>query len=290
MRVSIYDNFGVSQYQMSKVQYQMNQKQLEISSGRAFTDPSDDPMRQNRSFLISQAQGVSEQMQKNIGDASIFLNKTDAAFTSTIDMLQEVRKNGLLASNGTASTSDKNTYASSVEQSIQAILSLANGKELGGYVFSGEKTNTVPFTYDGTAVTYQGNSNVKSFEVTPNYSMPISEPGDVAFSDILTKLIALRDQIKTGTSATINTALSNLEDPTNALIDLRSKIGTRMKSLEVIGDNYKTMDASLTAQKGENEGIDLPKALSEFAIMQQIYEASIKSRTKIMQTSILNFI
>lgn len=290
MRVSSYENYDKTIYSINLLQQTMAQRQEQISTGKAFQTMSEDPIRANQLSLVTKSYDRITQYQKNISDAKAYLSQVEGAMGSTVNVLQDTRAKALLAKNGTVSAQDRATYVADIENNIQQVVNLANSQFLGKYVFSGQQTQTVPFSYAGGAVTYNGDNNSLDFRISNTSSVTISEPGSNTFEGVINSMITLRDQIATGDGVQISTALGNFDTEMNKVVDLRSNIGTRMSAADALNEVYQNSKTNLDVQKESVGGVDAIEALLEFTKTQSTYQATIQAMVKMNSVSILNYL
>ena len=229
------------------------------------------------------------QFQKNISDAKGFLDTVESNLGTAVNVIQQAREDGLKASNGTYSSQDKQSMAGSVDEAINQIVTIANSQYLGKFLFSGEKTQTASFTYDGTTATYNGDNNVPQIKVTPSYSVDTTVLGDKTFSNVLNSLINLRNQIQTGTSTDIDNAIGSLDTATNDVVNARSNVGVQSDSLNTLKSNYDEQSVGLETQRSLAEDVDMTKAMTEHANTQIIYQSILATTAKMYSVSLLDY-
>lgn len=290
MRVTLFSKFDMMKHHMNNIQQRTVEQRNQIATGKRFENISEDPVRANQVMIIKNSMGKIEQLQKNINDAESFLKTSESTLGTTIDVLQNAREQGLKAKNDTFSTEDKNTFADMVEQNIQQVLTLSNTKYLGKHLFSGEKTQTNSFSYDGLTATYQGDLDVPKMKVSPSMEMEISENGQEAFQSVFDSLIALRDEIRTGTNADIQNAIEQLDVATNKVTDTRSGLGVKMTSLEMLNEGYESEKLGLETKRTNIEEVDFTKIMMEYANTERIYQGMLASSNKMFQNSLINYI
>jgi len=290
MRVSMFEKFGLTNHYFDKIQRDLAKQQLQLATGKAFHYPSDDPIKANQSLLIRGSQDRIDQLQKNLSDAKSYLDRTESVLGSAVEILQYTREQGLLASSGQHNTFDKETFATIIDKNIEQMIGLANTKHMNRYIFSGEKTQTQAFTYDGVTATYNGDTQNIKFNVSTSFDTNVSETGDVAFQGILDSMINLRNMIRTGTDADVRTAIGTMDTEMNGLVDLRAEIGIRIDGLQILNETYERTVTDLEAKKSQVEDIDMTEVVSKYALSQQLYQGTIQASMKMLQSSILNFI
>lgn len=290
MRISGYERFQVPMSDFLKLEQQLSKQNIQMASGKQFVKASDDPIGLNRKTLITNAQNQLLQYQENIQDAKSFTETTEGVLSSTIDVLQRVREIGISASNGTYNEKDMKTFKEEVEQAIETVLSYANTKHLDRYIFSGEKTDTEAFTFNGTAVTYQGDNTVQEIRISPYLSTAISGTGADLFQDALTALVNMRDQLDTGVAANISGAIDQMDQAMNHVVDQRSVMGTRLNTMSVLFESFKKTELDLEDKRSGVEDVDLSELSIEFTKTRMMYQATLKTSTTMMQTGLLSFL
>lgn len=290
MRISSFDQFNVMKFQLNQVQQDLLKLQNQNATGKQFQKLSEAPIRANQSLIIKNSLNQVEQYMKNVQDANTFLTSVETNLGTVVSVMQQSREKGLQASNATFSEADKKTFAQVIDQNIEQIVSIANVKFLGKQVFAGEKTQTTPFTFDGTTVTYHGDNNVPSIHISPNATISVSENGETAFRGVFDSLIALRDQILTGNTEDIENAIAGLDVALNETIDLRSEIGVRMESMEIYKANYEAQKVTLEMKKGDVEDVDMTETIMEYAQAQMVQQGILAVTNKMFSVSLLNYI
>lgn len=290
MRVSSYDQFNTMKFQLNQVQQNLLKLQNQNATGKQFQKLSEAPIQANQSLIIKNSLNQVDQYMKNVQDANTFLASVESNLGTVVSVLQHSREQALLASNATASTADKATYAQAINQNIEQILAIANTKFLGKQMFAGEQTQTKPFTFDGTTVTYHGNTDVPSISISPNASVVVSENGETAFRGVFDSLIRLRDDILAGNPTDIETAIADLDVALNDTIDLRSEMGVRMESMTMYKANYEAEKVTLQMKKGDVEDVDMTETIMEYVNAQMVQQGIIAVTNKMFSVSLLNYI
>lgn len=289
MRISTYSQSLTDKFYLNRLQEKMSTHQVQMATGTMFSQISGDPIRANQVLLIEKAKARIEQYQKNIGDVTSSLSNVETVLASAVDLYQKVREDGILASSDTYSTTDRATFAKTVEASIQTLVGIANGRHLGRYVFSGQAIQTEPFTFNGVAVTYQGDTQNMETDVAPSLQIPTTWNGDDVFQGAFDALVSLRDAMNTGVGANIRTAVDQLDATFQKVINTRSEVGVYMKSTEDLGDMYKTEIVGLEEKRSNAEDVDVPQVMMEYMRTQNMQQALVTAMNKMMDNSLVNF-
>lgn len=289
MRISNFDLNNVMQHYMSKTQNTLANQNIQIATGKKFQQLSQDPMNANKSLILNNTQTRIEQYIKNADDVKIYLERIDTTLNSGYNMVLSSIDEGLKASNGTYNAADREAFAEVIEGNIKNIVELANSQYLGKYVFAGEKTHTKPIEYDGNTVTYKGDNNTQKIEVSGSMTMEMSGNAGELFKDTLTSLINLRDKIRGGNSADIQTAMEDLEKTSQVLVEGRTSAGVKLKTLESLKGNYSDSLTSLKVQRAEVEDVDMMEAIRNFMETRNIYKGTMQATSMLNDLTLLNY-
>ncbi|MCK2000024.1 flagellar hook-associated protein FlgL [[Brevibacterium] frigoritolerans] len=290
MRVSGFDKFKMTQFYLSNIQSDSQRKQEQIATGKIFNRVSDDPVRVNRSMLIDVTESRISQYQDNVTDTKSMLEYVDMTFEKASMSLQEAKELAIKGANDSYTAVDRQVIADGVEETIKQIVGFANAQHLDRYMFSGEKIDVEPLTYDGTTFTYNGNNNDMKINVSEQIQATVSQSAGTVFVPVLQELVKLRDALRSNSQGSIETAMKDVDLATNAFVDNRSRIGVQLQSLQLLEEAYKQTQTDLSVKRNQTEDINMADAISDFAYMQSIYQATVQSSVKMLNNSILEYI
>ncbi|AKN33911.1 flagellar hook protein [Clostridium carboxidivorans P7] len=118
--------------------------QRQMSTGKNFTKPSDDPFNVARSMQMHTAIDANTQYNKNITNTINWLDTTDTALNQLGNVFQSIREK-LVASGNAAYGSDERTkIKDEINQRIGQIAQILNTTFAGEYVFGGTKGASKP--------------------------------------------------------------------------------------------------------------------------------------------------
>jgi flagellar hook-associated protein 3 FlgL len=178
-------NSGVTQ--MNSLQAALNKTQLQLSSNKQNLAPSDNPIDTSRALEVTQSQSINTQLVTNRNNAKNFLGMEDVALTSARDNITAVQTLVVNAGNPTLSDTDRASLATEVQQALDSMMGTANSSDgAGGYLFSGYKSTTVPYSPSATGATYQGDQGQRTLQIGSTRTIPVSDPGSSVFDSNLT--------------------------------------------------------------------------------------------------------
>jgi flagellar hook-associated protein 3 FlgL len=161
------------------------QTQNQISSGLAFTLPSQDPVAAGEVAQYNEALAQSQQYTSNANGAQTSLNTESNALTQVESQLQSLYSLTVQANSGTVSAANMNSIATQVQQIQSSLLNLANTQDgNGNYIFSGYATQTQPFTATATGATYNGDQGQPQVQIAAGQTVATGDNGDSVFNQI----------------------------------------------------------------------------------------------------------
>jgi flagellin-like hook-associated protein FlgL len=136
-----------------------------VSSGKAFTKPSDDPVGMAMTQKHRTAINHSKSLEKNIGADKVWLNSMESVIAQVSEMLKHVKELAVEGGNGTATTEFRTSMADEISMITKDLVDLGNKKEGRLFLFSGTKTFTEPLKMRGRvkeAETFLNDTRTKS--------------------------------------------------------------------------------------------------------------------------------
>jgi len=187
MRVSTLNLYNTSANQLNNLQSALARTQMQLSTNRRVLTPADDPVASARALEVSQSQGMNEQYATNRNSAKSSLAAVEDGLQNAGELMQEFQRIVVDAGNGTMLPKDREALAVELEGRLQDLFGIANTTDgNGGYLFSGYKTTTVPFTSTPDGATYQGDQGVRQLQVSDSRKTPLSASGSAIFEAIPT--------------------------------------------------------------------------------------------------------
>lgn len=124
---------------------QLNKLLLQMSTGKKISLPSDDPSGIVKSLRLRSNLTEGEQYQDNIGEATSFMEATDAALQSINDIMQRVRELTVKAATGTNDDSATKAIADEISQLNEQLETIANSTYGSKYIFAGTNVTEAPY-------------------------------------------------------------------------------------------------------------------------------------------------
>ncbi len=171
-------------------QSQVNNTQLQISSGKRILAPSDDPAGSVRLLDLGESLSRLNKFQSNIDFAQNRLSLSDTTLQSVTNNLQRVRELAVQGFNDVNSASDKKSIAVEIFARVDELVSLANSRDANGdYLYAGFKSQTEPFSGNAqTGVfTFNGDQGERYLNIGENRTITDGNSGAEIFFDLKDK-------------------------------------------------------------------------------------------------------
>lgn len=280
-------------------------QQRQITSAQRINVPSDDPLGAGVALSLRTALAQIEQAQRNGAAAEARLQASSNRLDSFLSTIGQVRDLALRGSTGTLTTSDRQNLAAEVNQRLEQILADANGQSIDGYLFGGTQTAVVPFTatrdVNGNIIAVSANPLGINGQVKANLPGGVSMMANVLGSDVFSKpigafsglfplLINVRDQLNTGTAASVAATLADLDQALDLVGGVSADVGSRIRRIRELGQGAERDLVNLKARLSETEDTDLAEASIQFQQAQNVYQAALAVASRVVRTSLLDFL
>ncbi|MFC5540568.1 flagellar hook-associated protein FlgL [Ureibacillus suwonensis] len=264
--------------------------QEQITTGRKFTRPSDDPVSTVKGMAFRTDLNKAEQFTRNIQTVNNWLDTTDDALDQAGTALHRIKELLVQAANDTNTSSDRTKIKEEIEQIKLQLRDIANTKVGNKYIFSG--TKTLAPVFDESDMTGHINEEIVQIEVFDGIKLDVNIPGKTLFGNIdnfmsnLSNL--LNDDTKTGED--ISEMLGDLDQLYEEVLAARADIGARQNRVELMTNRLALHETNVTKQLSENEDVDYAKAITEMITAESIHQAALSVGAKIIQQTLVDFI
>lgn len=165
---------------------QLAQLQATASSGARLRQASDSPADAYRLLGLRAESHATETYRDNLSRVSGSLNVASGMIQAAVTAVSQVKQLVTQGASGTYSAGNRAGVAMEINSLLEQVLSLANTKHGGRYLFGGNPADSAPYVAeyeDGriARVTYQGSSQAMRVPVAPGVDYPSVLVGDEIF-------------------------------------------------------------------------------------------------------------
>lgn len=305
---------GVSNIQQSLVLTAKLQER--IASGSNLLYPSDDPVGLTQLLQLNRAAMMDQTYINNVDDGLAELKSADNAITGINEIIHRAIELNVQGANGIHSQTSLDAIEKELSTLIDQAVLLANSSYNGHYIFSGFKTDTPAYSKTGSDYSYDGTPLTEPYEreveVARNTQVavnvngedllggsvtvvagPPNTPPTITGNGLLASLLKLKYDLVSTTPPdfdAIRTNIQQLKDGQTNLLKLQTDIGSRINQMELIKNRAEDRRIVLAEQIQKIQEIDMPGAISDLNFQQTRYQTSLGVMSKIMQTSLVNFL
>jgi len=213
-----------------------------LSSGRAITTPSVDPIGATLAMGFQHFIEMKEQYRTNVNAAVNFLDMTDRALGELNNLIIETRAIGLgeIGDNATAAT--RQAAAEQIQSILSRSIAVANRRHGDRYIFAGSLSSTAPCVASGGGVVFLGNSDEIPINVDTTLALAVNVSGVEVFGARTAEVAGTVDLDPTVTSDTL-------------LSDMNATAGVPPGEL-VVSDGFFTMTIDLSTARTAGDVMD----------------------------------
>ena len=146
-----------SLYQVQASRIGIQQLQDQLSTGRRFSLPSQDPSAAIRVMTVQRDLEFRDQTIRNLDSSQSYLNVTESTLGNVQSVLIEVRGLGLESSGNLSSDAEREGWISQINATIDRIKAAANTQYQDRYLFSGGNVDTATISTTNNAIRFDGN-------------------------------------------------------------------------------------------------------------------------------------
>jgi flagellar hook-associated protein 3 FlgL len=282
----------------------MNDTQLQLATGRKINKPSDDPVGITYSLRYRAELSANEQYQENVDSAISWLDFNDTIMSQAGDVVQRLRELTVQASNGTNSKEALDSINQEVKQLKGQLVDITNSQFNGKYIFNGQQYDKMPYNFptgaDGTldisgAASVVTDSGLINYAVGDSVQLPINITGNEVFGGSESdNIFLIIDRISTKLSSGVTTGLSSelsaIDTRTNKMLAVQANIGAKTNRIELMQNRLNDLEVNLTDLQSKTEDGDYAELLMKSKIQENIYNASLSVGSKIIQSTLVDFI
>ncbi len=163
---------------IQKNRSELSQLQNQAATGKKLNTPSEDPVAAVKILSGRTDLKNTDQFEKNISAAKIFLDTTEATLAQLGEAIIRTKELALQGSSDTVGESQRAMIGSEVAQISNSILEMANRRMGERFLFGGFKTQSTPFNKDGQ---YQGDDGEIKIQNQQGSFVAMNLTGDRVF-------------------------------------------------------------------------------------------------------------
>lgn len=277
---------------MEKLNNQMNTQKV-------INKVSDDPYNATKIMSMKTEIQDIERFNYNCDEILGWLENTDDSLNKVGTITTEI-KTLLTSINDTYSQNEVDAVKKDVVEKVKELAESLNGAYAGKFMFSGSKLDEKPINVienaDGT-VKLEINPNIDngnlkteiSNGMSIDYNLTVGEVLGANGLDTINEIIDVLNKQPFDVNEVI-TVKNKLDDFQQNVLDCRSTMGSKAKSVESIKSNNEANIQTATEVMSKIQDCDFAEKYVELMTAQLAYNASIQVGSNLFQSTILDFI
>ena len=294
MRVSDQTRHFQNLRNLEGVTKRMDRVQEQLASGKRVQRASDDPAGISAALGYRTGIAFETQMRRNVENATSLLDISDAALGSATEAMQRVRELAVQAASDTLGADERTAIASEVDQLTQQLVQVANTNFGGEYIFAGHQTGNPAFVSTGqpaTGVTYQGDSGIRTRQISATDTVEVNIPGSTIFGTAFADLISFRQALEANApAAQLQQGIAAMDTALDKILAARSQVGARTVRLAATKNQSETTDLTLQSLKANVEDIDIAEAIVNLNAQQNALQATLGAIGRTANMTLLDFL
>lgn len=282
----------------TKLHYTMGQ----LSSFKEVSKSSEDPLLISKIMNLNVAIDRNETQNLEIKDAISWSNTQDGILASVSDSMLRIKTLIQSSANTTSAAAEMEANKNEIQQNIEAIVEALNTNFDGRYLFAGDKTTEPPFSVVKNAqgetygIAYNGSDVNLPREISDGVTVNLVTDGNQLMgkngaenlNDFFNQVIDSFDN--SNRDAMANELLGKADNFRDNFVNVRTKVGSIYNRLKSAQDRNETEKLNLKESLSNRQDVDVAEKYMQFQNEMLAYNATMSMGTKIMQTSILDFV
>lgn len=300
MRIATMQVFQRGLDSMLDQQTRLFKTQLQLSTGKKFTSPADDPTAAAQVMGLNETLAVTGQHQANITAAKARLDLEDVALESAVNVLQRARELTVRGLNDSLGAEGRRAVAQEVRQLMDEMLAVANSQDGNGdYMFAGYRVQSAPFSHDGSGTfAYAGDQGQRQLQISPGRQVADGDSGlDVfmkvdnpagGYRDVFTTLYDLATDLEA--DAPQLSSLGEIDSAMEHLLQVRARVGARLNTIDDQEQTNSYLEIQLTSVRSTVQDVDIADVYSRLQQQTLVLKAAQQAFVQVEGLSLFNYL
>jgi len=259
--LSMYDSLS---YSLDSVLNALQQTETQLGTGKRVNSPSDDPVAYGTSVVLN-AQlsaanndvNLAQAIQGKLTTVSGQLSSASTAIETAIQVATQ-------GADASTSATEMQTLAQQIGGVLDSVISAADTKYDGAYVFGGNQTLTAPYSASGA---YSGSSGSNTFTFMDGSRVHLTYDGQAIFGDsnsgLIGTLTALQKALNAGDQSAVSATLSGLQTGLQQVALANAAMGADLQTVSSVISNQNTNVTNIQATLSNIVDLDVAQATSQ---------------------------
>jgi flagellar hook-associated protein 3 FlgL len=258
-----------------------------LSLGKKLAKPSDNPAGLATTMQLRSQARQDERYLSTIQAATDRLQTADSALQNVSTMINRAKQLLVNAANGSLDDTARESIASELDVLNRSAIDAYNTTYQDRPVFGGSVQGAVAIDDSGS---YIGNDADLVARISRSVTLRVDVKGSDAGADALPDLLAkAAEDVRSG-SSDITDDEDQLDALLNKVVTVLGDVGARGAQLEATKTRITSEQVDLSSRISSIEDADLASTIMQLSSAQVAYQAALGSASKIMQTSLMDYL
>jgi flagellar hook-associated protein 3 FlgL len=271
---------------------QLERAAAQTASGLRVRTPSDDPVAAGVILRTDDRLAALTQYRRNIESAEARLASEESSLNALGDLLTRARELAISQGTATSNAQSRAAVLAEVQQLRAAVISLGNTSSNGAYLFGGAYADRAPLDASGALSAATPADTSMQVEIGEGEHLTVTHSAADIFRD--TGAISAFDALITALQAADTDGVIAASGAANAAYTqvqtLTAEVGARGTELQVAGENIDAMQFSLEQLRSQVAEVDIETATMELVKRQTSLQAVLLATSKILTTSLTDYL
>ena len=297
MNVTFASLFRGASTDIARAAEALAERQREVSSGRKFQGPGDDPHGAQSAIRERTEIATLDSYVRAADSGESRLLVVDGVLNDLVTQVIGAQVAVMSAIGSPQSATETESAAVELEAIRDTVFSDLSTMFRGAYLFSGTSATTAPYTKDaaGNISSYAGSTSTATVDITRQTSVQVSFDGDAitrgnGADDLLVVLTNLITAIRAGNSSAVDTGQLELTAVFDRLTAAQSGVGADLRSIDQQRLRLGSLRASSLSRLATQENVDMVGAVLGLQAANRAYEAALAAVSARTQLSLMDFL
>jgi flagellar hook-associated protein 3 FlgL len=297
MQISTSVFYDTASRRMTALTGKANALQVQISTGKKLTNPSDDAAAAAQVAEFDRRDADDVVYKTNLTLAGSLLQQADTTLGQIGNQVQKALELTTQAANGTLSDANRASVGDQLASIRDALVGLANSKDARGLPLFGAAAGTDAVTMTNGRYSYS-QANVSEIPIADGQTVDVSVGADRVFKagandDTLNVLNTLVTALKTGGSdvgATIKDAMDKLHAANDNVATVQASVGAREARVELQQGLQRAASTDRAQLRSSIEDADPVATITQLQQTMTVLQATQASFTKLTSLSLFDYL
>lgn len=264
----------------------------QITTGMRFDRLSHGPLEGRTVMDIDAQLRASEQYVRNINAARARLSIEDDALNSVTNLLTRAREIAVQQGSSTTSPASRAAGLQEVQELRDAVIQIANQKHNGAFVFGGVNSTQPPLDAAGDLDPVAPALGAPTYEIAASVNaFGAHDAGEIFIdTEVIAALVDLEAAIAADDQIAIQAEVDRIQTVISSVQSLVADVGARQVRLDIGENTLSVVDQAHVERRSSLIDTPIEEAITELATRQASYQASLLATSRLLETSLVNFL